>query len=173
MPRSLRKFAKIAQRTKESMPTVVMILILNDQMRPSWVLPMRRVATEATLDEEVFGTVEPLELRICSQNPVWKYPTHELRGETHSSLLPRQSQFVFPSQTKYPRQSGNRFLEDFSYKEIDVPPVCIWEWWHKLIPSCRPGVFRYSWSPWGRPGWRPRPSGRMLDRTAVLHSPGF
>ena len=36
----------------------------------SSVLPMRRVATEATFDEEVVGTVVPLRLRICSQNPV-------------------------------------------------------------------------------------------------------
>ena len=140
MPRSLRKFAKIAQRTKESMPTVVMILILNDQMRPSWVLPMRRVATEATLDEEVFGTVEPLELRICSQNPVWKYPTHELRGETHSSLLPRQSQFVFPSQTKYPRQSGNRFFVTFRIKRsmchLFVSENDDTSWYHRVGQEC-------------------------------------
>ena len=33
-------------------------------------LPMRRVAAEATFDEELVGTVKPLELKICSQKPV-------------------------------------------------------------------------------------------------------
>ena len=78
---------------------------------------MRRVAAEATFDEEVVGTVEPLELKISSQNPVWKICTQSTEVK-ESSLLPRQSQFFSPSQTKRPRQSGNETLVDFLLLEI-------------------------------------------------------
>ena len=49
---------------------------------------MRRVAAEATFDEEVVGTVEPLELKISSQNPVWKICTQltEVKKRPHFYL---------------------------------------------------------------------------------------